>query len=93
MLVAGSDDVIAAAFERETATLQILFMGLFGLTREVIPFADVHAIRQCRGEWNGEKVSEVVVVELGSGRTIVLPSGLSAKELALLRVLTGLRRS
>src|SRR5262245_33828493 len=93
MLVSGSDDVITAAFDRETATLEILFMGVFGLTREAIPFAEVHAIRQGRGEWNGEKVSEVVVVELGSGRTIVLPNRLSAKELTLLRVLTGLRRS
>src|SRR5262249_26053061 len=81
MLVSGSGDVITAAFDRETASLEILFQGIFGLTRQIVPFSEVHAIRQGRGEWNGEKVTEVVIVEFVSGRTIVLPNRLSPREL------------
>jgi hypothetical protein len=90
--ICGTEDVIAAIFDRDTAAIDIVFNGLFGLTHQAVPFDDVNAIRLGRGEWEGEKVRETTVLKLFSGRSISLPEALSTKDLHLLKALTGLRR-
>ncbi len=92
-LLTRSGDMIAAIFDRMTGTLDVVFLGIFGMTRATIPFEEVQAIRVSRGEWSGSCVSEVVVVELATGKTFVLPETLTTRELNMLRVMTGLRRT
>ena len=90
--ITGQDDVLVAIFDRDDVTIEIVFNGLFGLTRKSIPFDDVSAIRRSRGEWDGEKVQDLTVVKLLSGQSIQLPELLSVKDLNLLKTLTGLRQ-
>jgi hypothetical protein len=90
--ITGQDDVLVAIFDRDDVTIEIVFNGLFGLTRKSIPFDDVSAIRRSRGEWDGEKVQDLTVVKLLSGQSIQLPELLSVKDFNLLKTLTGLRQ-
>ena len=92
VMITGSGDLVVAIFDRSHAVLDVISVDTFGLTRKAIPFSEVHAIRTSRGEWNGESVAEVAVVELNSGQSIVLPESLSPREITMLRTLTGLRR-
>ena len=91
LLVAGSQDIVSATFDLDHETLELIFIGLFGLTSQTIPISDVRTIRLGRGDWNGVKVSEISIIDLEHGRSIILPTRLTPKELTLLKVLTGLR--
>lgn len=81
---------VAAIFKRSSATAEITYGSIFGLTRTEIPFSDIAHVRLTRGEWINQTVSERPVLILDSRQAIALPASMSERELTLLRTLTGL---
>ena len=86
---AGHRDLVV--FDLDRGTVEVLFQGTIGLTQDLVAFSEIQRMKLGRGNWDGEAVKSVLVLELDYGRAISIDADLSNKDLTMLRVITGVR--
>ncbi len=84
--------VVAARFDREHALVELTSKRMFGLSRAVLPFSSVKALRMSRGKLDDDCTKQMPVMVLMDNSMIALPEALQSRELQLLKLLTGMRR-